>query len=76
MENSTEEQKLYLSDEMYTPISYKGVTYSKPIFRGKGEHTLKELENIIEAYEKYSHQQQIIKQNCKKHLVELKFNIQ
>jgi hypothetical protein len=75
MEKLTEEQKVYLSDEMYTPISYKGLQVPKPIYNGAGNHSVKELESICTAFENYCHQQQIIKQNCKKHLVELKFKI-
>lgn len=70
-----EEYLMYLSDEMYTPIHYKGMIVQQPYFQGKGNHSIVELEEICEQFKKYVHQQQIIKQNCMKHIIESKFNI-
>jgi len=60
----------YKTDDMYLPISYKGNKASKPIYRGKGNHSIEELESICKQFEEYTHQQTIIKQNCMKHIVE------
>lgn len=73
MENLTQQQQQYLTDEMYTPIYYKGKTYDKPYYKGNGNHSVAELEAICRQYEDFCHQQSIIKQSCMKHVVELKF---
>lgn len=70
----TEEQKQYLTDDMYLPIHYKGMKVEQPFFQGKGQLSVKELEDLCEQFQEYVHQQQVIKQNCMKHIVELKFN--
>lgn len=70
------EHLVYMSDEMYTPIHYKGIMVEQPFFEGKGNHSVKQLEEICEQFKEYIHQQQIIKQNCMKHIVELKFNVE
>jgi len=69
----TEEMSVYRLDEMYTPISYQGKQIMQPHFNGRGNHSVKELEDICEQFQEYVHQQQIIKQNCMKHVIELKF---
>jgi hypothetical protein len=66
----------YLSDDMYIPISYKGIVVKQPFFSGKGNHSVAELEAICEQFQEYLHQQAIIKQNCMKHIVELKFGVE
>lgn len=66
----------YMTDEMYTPISYKGRIVEQPFFEGKGMHSVAKLEEICEQFKEYYHQQQIIKQNCMKHVVELKFGVE
>lgn len=66
---------VYLSDEMYIPISYKGMVVKQPFFEGKGNHSVAELEEICEQFKEYVHQQQVIKQNCMRHIVELKFGV-
>jgi hypothetical protein len=71
----TENQYVYLEDLMYLPISYKGMVVEQPIFKGIGNHSIKELEEICTQYCEYAHQQEVIKHNCMKHIVELKFNI-
>ena len=70
------EHLVYMSDEMYTPIHYKGMIVKQPFFKGKGNHSVAELEAICEQFKEYVHQQQIIKQNCMKHIVELKFGVE
>jgi hypothetical protein len=72
----TSQQQIYLSDEMYTPIHYKGMIVEQPFFEGKGNHSVAQLEALCEQYKEYVHQQQIIKQNCMKHIVELKFGVE
>ena len=68
-------QQLYLSDEMYTPIHYKSMIVKEPHFDGRGNHSVKQLEDICVQFKEYCHQQAIIKQNCMRHIVELKFGI-
>lgn len=67
--------KVYLTDDMYLPISYKGIKEEKPVYEGNGEHSIAELEALCNQYEEYIHQQQVIKQNCMKYIVELKFGV-
>ena len=70
----TDEMMVYMSDDMYLPIHYKGIIVQQPFFEGKGNHSVAQLEAICEQFKEYVHQQQIIKQNCMKHIVDLKFN--
>lgn len=72
----TKEQEMFMTDEMYTPIHYKGIMVEQPFFKGQGEHSVRELELLCEQFKEYIHQQQIIKQNCMKHIVELKFGVE
>ncbi len=65
----------YLSDDMYLPIYYKGIKVAEPNFTGKGNHSVNQLEAICEQFKEYVHQQQIVKQNCMKHIIELKFGV-
>ena len=76
MKHLKTEHLVYMSDEMYTPIYYKGVIIQQPLFEGKGIHSVAQLEAICEQFKEYVHQQQIIKQNCMKHIVELKFGVE
>lgn len=66
---------VYLSDSMYLPIQYKDTLVELPHYNGKGNHSIASLEALCEQFKEYCHQQAIIKQNCMKHIVELKFNI-
>lgn len=66
------EKENFMSDEMYLPIHYKGMLVEQPYFSGKGNHSVKELEDICEQFKEYCHQQTAIKQNCMKHIVELR----
>jgi len=75
MSKIKEEHLVFMTDDMYTPISYKGVSVSPPLYKGNGEHSVRDLEKICNQYKEYVSQQQIIKQNCMKHIVELKFGI-
>ena len=70
----TQEQMVYLSDDMYLPIHYKGIVVKEPHFEGEGNHSVAQLEEICRQYKEYAHQQNVIKTNCMKHIVELKFN--
>lgn len=65
---------IYFNDETYLPISYQGQLITQPFFKGDGEHSVKELEEICKQFKQYVHQQKIIKQNCQKIIVDLKFN--
>lgn len=69
----TTEQEQYMTDDMYLPIHYLNMKVKQPFFKGKGEHNIKELEELCEQFQEYCHQQAIIKNNCMKHIVELKF---
>lgn len=75
MSELKDEHMVYMSDDMYLPIHYKGYLVEQPFYSGDGNHTVKELEKICQQYKEYVHQQQIIKQNCMKHIVELKFGV-
>ena len=75
MSKFKEEHLPFMSDEMYTPIHYKGFVAKQPFFEGKGNHSVAQLEAICEQFTEYCHQQAVIKQNCMKHIVELKFNV-
>lgn len=71
-----DEQLVYMDDYMYLPIEYKGKLIDKPFYKGNGNHSVKQLEEICQQFNEYCHQQAIIKQNAMKHLIELKFGIE
>lgn len=66
---------VYFDDYMYLPIQYHNNYMRQPNFKGKGNHSINELEDICERYKEHAHQQAIIKQNAMKHVIENKFNI-
>ena len=70
------EHLVYMDDYIYTPIHYKGVQIKEPFFEGKGNHSVHQLEELCEQFKDYCHQQAIIKQNCMKHIIELKFGVE
>lgn len=76
MQKITEQHLVYMQDEMYTPIHYKSVIFKEPFYEGPGNHSVAKLEEICAQYKEYCHQQKIIKQNCMKHIIELKFGIE
>jgi hypothetical protein len=76
MKEFKEEYLVYMSDEMYTPIHYKGMVVKQPYFEGRGNHSVAELETICEQFKEYVHQQQVIKQGCMKAVVNLKFGVE
>jgi len=77
MKNKLEEQHMgYLTDDMYLPIMYKGIKVEQPFYQGDGCHSVKELEQICNQFKEFCHQQAVIKQNCMKHIVELKFDVE
>ena len=76
MSKLKEECLVFMDDAMYTPIHYKGIIVKEPIFVGKGNHSVAKLEEICEQFKEYCHQQAIIKQNCMKQIVELKFGVE
>lgn len=67
------EREVHLDDIMYLPIQYHRIQAEQPFFEGKGNHSVKELEEICEQFKEYCHQQQIIKQNLKEIVLDLKF---
>jgi hypothetical protein len=73
-EEITQQELVYMSDDMYLPFHYKGMVVKEPYFSGSGNHYIAELENICQQYKEYSHQQKVIKQSCMKIIVKLKFN--
>ena len=75
MNNISDEQMQYMSDDMYLPIMYKGVLVQQPFYSGDGNHSIRELQEICNQFKEFCHQQAVIKQNVMKHLVELKFNV-
>ena len=70
----SKEQDAYLDDIMYLPIQYHNDIKKQPYFKGKGEHNVKELEDLLEQYQEYAHQQAVIKTSLKNIAVNLKFN--
>ena len=64
--------EVYLDDQMYLPISEKGVLIERPFYPGNGNCSVLRLEALCRQFEKYCHQQQIIKDNCKKIIHDLK----
>jgi hypothetical protein len=70
-----QEHLVYMDDNMYLPIHYKGMIVKQPFFEGKGIHSVAQLEAICEQYKDYCHQQAVIKNNCMKHIIELKFDV-
>jgi len=76
MKEFKKEYLVYMSDDIYNPIHYKGMIVKEPHFEGKGNHSIAQLEAICEQYKEYAHQQAVIKQNCMKHIVELKFGVE
>jgi chromosome segregation ATPase len=42
---------------------------SEPFFRGKGDHSVSELEGICESYKEYAHQADIAFYSCSRQLV-------
>jgi hypothetical protein len=63
-----------MSDDMYLPIHYKGIKVEQPFYKGDGQHSVNQLQSLCNQFSEYIHQQHIIKQNCMKHIVDLKFN--
>ena len=70
-----DEHMVYLDDLMYLPIQYHRIQAKQPYFKGKGEHSVKELEDICEQFSEYCHQQAVIKQNAMKRVIENKFDV-
>lgn len=50
----------FQSDSSILPEHYTCV--SEPFYRGEGEHSIKELQELLKQYKEYAHQQAIIKQ--------------
>jgi hypothetical protein len=75
MKELKDEHMVYLEDLMYLPIQYHRIQVKQPYFKGKGQHSVKELEDICEQFTEYCHQQSVIKQNAMKRVVENKFDI-
>lgn len=72
-ETNIKEQEVYLTDDMYLPIHYKGMKVKQPYYPGDGILSVGKLQELCNQFQEYTHQQQIIKQNCMNHIVELKF---
>lgn len=68
-----EERDLYMSDDMYLPIHYKGIKVEQPYYTGDGNHSVVQLEALCRQFQEYCHQQSVINHNCMCHIVELKF---
>lgn len=72
----TDEHMAYFSDDMYLPPQYSGMKVNQPYYSGDGNLSVHELQKLCNQYKEYVHQQQVIKQNCIKKIIELKFNIE
>lgn len=70
-----EEHLVFMSDDMYLPIHYKGMVVQQPFYSGDGNHSVKQLEAICNQYKEYCHQQAVVKQRVMERLVELKFGL-
>jgi hypothetical protein len=70
------EHLVYMSDDMYLPIHYKGYKAEQPYYSGEGNLSVNELQKLCNQFTEYTHQQAVIKQNCMKHIVELKFGVE
>lgn len=70
----TKEQEVYLDDQMYLPIQYRGMLVEQPFYRGDGNHNVFELEALCRQFQNYCHQQAVIKEGCKRIIIELKFD--
>ena len=68
---NTEDYSPYLSDDIYLPEQYKTIVAKEPYFQGNGNHYITQLETICGQYKEYTHQQAVIKRNCKSKIVEL-----
>ncbi len=71
-----DEHMVYLSDDMYLPIHYKEMAIKQPYYKGNGNLSINQLEKLCNDYKEYTHQQAVIKNNCMKHIIELKFNVE
>lgn len=71
-EIETTDLSVYLEDQMYLPIQYKGIVIEQPPYLGDGRYSMYQLEKICNQFKEYCHQQNIIKNNVMKHLAELK----
>lgn len=70
------EHLVYMSDEMYLPIHYKGYKVERPYYSCDGNLSVNELQKLCNQFKEYTHQQAVIKQNCMKHIVKLKFGVE
>jgi hypothetical protein len=70
------EHLVYMSDDMYLPIHYKGYKVEQPYYSGDGNLSVNELQKLCNQFTEYTHQQAVIKQNCMKHIFELKFGVE
>jgi hypothetical protein len=70
----TKEQEVYLDDQMYLPIHYRGMLIEQPFYQGDGNHSVSELEALCRQFQNYCHQQAVIKEGCKRIIIELKFD--
>jgi hypothetical protein len=75
-ETMTTEEQSYMDDLMYLPIQYHGIMEQQPFYKGDGNLSVHELQVLCNKYKEYVHQQQIIKQNVMRHLIEVKFSKQ
>lgn len=75
MSQLKDEHLIYLSDDMYLPIHYRGIKVQPPFYSGDGVYNVSELQDLCRQFTQYVHQQQLIKQNCQKVILNLKFGI-
>lgn len=71
-----DEHLVYMDDMMYLPIQYHRSVQKQPVYKGKGNYSVNQLEEICEGYKEYAHQQAVIKQNVMKYLISEKFNVE
>ena len=56
------QNKLAQALQIDIPEHYKELVVSEPFYRGDGEHSIKELQNICTQFKEYCHQQALVKQ--------------
>ena len=69
------DEEVFMTDEMYLPVQYKGIVAEEPYYSGDGNHSVAELEELCRKYKERTHQQAVIKQNCMKIIIELRSKI-
>jgi len=71
-EKTNDQESVFKTDDMYLPIHYKGILVEEPSYLGNGVYNIIQLEKICNEFKEYCHQQNVIKHNAFKHIIELR----